>query len=52
MFRIDNDHVIDATLTGGPARWVALGGSLGRPPVVLGLLEALSLWDLFSELVH
>lgn len=20
MFRIDNDHVIDATLTGGPAR--------------------------------
>ena len=24
MFRIDNDHVIDATLTGGPARWVAL----------------------------
>lgn len=23
MFRIDNDHVIDATLTGGPARWVS-----------------------------
>lgn len=28
MFRIDNDHVIDATLTGGPARWVALGTAL------------------------
>lgn len=28
MFRIDNDHVIDATLTGGPARWVALGRPL------------------------
>ena len=28
MFRIDNDHVIDATLTGGPARWVALERSL------------------------
>lgn len=27
MFRIDNDHVIDATLTGGPARWVALESS-------------------------
>lgn len=56
MFRIDNDHVIDATLTGGPARWVALEGSLtssrGIPRVGLGLLEALSLWGLFSQLVH
>lgn len=36
MFRIDNDHVIDATLTGGPARWVALEGSLtsGTSPVL------------------
>lgn len=56
MFRIDNDHVIDATLTGGPARWVALEGSLssswGIPCVVLELVEALSSWGLFSELVH
>jgi len=22
MFRMDNDHVIDATLTGGPARYI------------------------------
>ncbi|MGH0187554.1 UNVERIFIED_CONTAM: hypothetical protein FKN15_025298 [Acipenser sinensis] len=22
MFRMDSEHVIDATLTGGPARWV------------------------------
>lgn len=21
MFRIDSEHVIDATITGGPARW-------------------------------
>lgn len=56
MFRIDNDHVIDATLTGGPARWVALEGSLtsswGIPHLGLGLLEALNLWGLFPELVH
>lgn len=40
MFRMDNDHVIDATLTGGPARW----GRTAIGPEDFACIEMSPLW--------